>query len=37
VIVLGWLEAAAQVLAAGSSSQELQVLLSVADRQGQPP
>src|SRR5215207_2914099 len=37
VIVLGWLEAAAQVLAAGSSSQELQVLLSVAARQGQPP
>jgi hypothetical protein len=37
VIVLGWLEAAAQVLAAGSSSQELLVLLSVADRQNQPP
>ena len=37
VIVLGWLQAAAQVLAAGSSSQELQVLLSVADRHGQPP
>src|SRR5215218_7541368 len=36
VLVLGWLEAAAQVLAAGSSSQELQVLLSVADQQGQP-
>jgi hypothetical protein len=36
VIVLGWLEAAEQVLAAGSSSQELRVLLSVADRQGQP-
>jgi len=33
VLVLGWLEAAAQVLAAGSSPQELQVLLSVADRQ----
>jgi hypothetical protein len=33
VLVLGWLEAAAQVLAAGSSSQELQVLLSVADWQ----
>jgi hypothetical protein len=31
VIVLGWLEAAKQVLAAGSSTQELQVLLSVAD------
>jgi hypothetical protein len=37
VVVLGWLEAAAQVLAAGSSPQELQVLLSVADRHGQPP
>jgi hypothetical protein len=37
VVVLGWLEAAAQVLAAGSSSQELQVLLSVADRHGQAP
>jgi hypothetical protein len=37
VIVLGWLEAAEQVLASGSSAQELQVLLSVADRQGQPP
>ena len=37
VLVLGWLEAAAQVLAAGSSSQELQVLLSVGDRHGQPP
>jgi hypothetical protein len=36
VIVLGWLEAANQVLAAGTSSQELQVLLSVADqRDGQ--
>jgi hypothetical protein len=35
MIVLGWLEAAEQVLTAGSSSQELQVLLSVADRQGQ--
>jgi hypothetical protein len=33
VLVLSWLEAAAQVLAAGSSSQELQVLLSVADWQ----
>ena len=30
-------EAAQQVLATGSSSQELQVLLSVADRHGQPP
>jgi hypothetical protein len=36
VLVLGWLEAAQQVLAAGNSSQELQVLLSVADRQDQP-
>jgi len=36
VLVQGWLEAAHQVLAAGSSSQELQVLLSVADRHGQP-
>jgi hypothetical protein len=36
VVVLGWLEAAARVLAAGSSPQELQVLLSVADQQGQP-
>ena len=36
VVVLGWLEAAAQVLAAGSSPQKLQVLLSVADQQGQP-
>jgi hypothetical protein len=37
VVVLGWLEAAQHVLAAGSSPQELQVLLSVADRHGQPP
>ena len=37
VVVLAWLEAAQQVLAAGSSSQELVVLLSVADRHGQPP
>jgi hypothetical protein len=37
VVVLGWLEAAQRVLAAGSSPQELQVLLSVADRHGQPP
>jgi hypothetical protein len=37
VVVLGWLEAAQQVLAAGSSPQELQVLLSVADHHGQPP
>jgi hypothetical protein len=37
VLVLGWLEAAAQVLAAGTSPQELVVLLSVADRHGQSP
>jgi hypothetical protein len=37
VVVLAWLEAAGQLLAAGSSAQELQVLLSVADRHGQPP
>jgi len=37
VIVLGWLEVAGQLLAAGSSAEELQVLLSVADRHGQPP
>jgi hypothetical protein len=37
VIVLGWLEAAEQVLAAGGTAQELQVLLTVADRHGQPP
>jgi hypothetical protein len=36
VIVLGWLEAAKQVLAAGGTAQELQVLLTVADRHGQP-
>jgi hypothetical protein len=35
--VVGWLEAAQRVLAAGSSSQELQVLSSVADHHGQPP
>jgi hypothetical protein len=34
VVVLGWLEAAEQVLAAGGSAQELQVLLGVADRGG---
>jgi hypothetical protein len=37
VLVLGWLEAAEQVLAAGTSSQGLQVLLSLADPQHQPP
>ena len=36
VVVLGWLEAAAQVLAAGSSPQELQVLLSAGRPAGQP-
>ena len=34
VVVLGWLEAAEQVLTAGSSAQDLQVLLSVAGRHG---
>ena len=33
VVVLGWLEAAEQVLTAGSTAQDLQVLLSVAGRQ----
>jgi hypothetical protein len=36
VITVGWLEAAGQVLAAGSTAHDLQVLLSVAGRQGQP-
>jgi hypothetical protein len=34
VVTLGWLEAAEQVLTAGGTAQDLQVLLSVADRQG---
>lgn len=34
VVVLGWLEAAEQVLAAGGSAHELQVLLGVADQEG---
>jgi len=34
VLVLGWLEAAEQVLAAGGSAQELQVLLPLADQGG---
>jgi hypothetical protein len=34
VVTLGWLEAAEQVLTAGSTAQDLQVLLSVAGRQG---
>ncbi len=36
IITLGWLEAAEQVLAAGSTAHDLQVLLSVAGRRGQP-
>jgi hypothetical protein len=35
VIVLGWLEAAEQVLAGGGSAQELRVLLRVADQGGE--
>jgi hypothetical protein len=34
VVILGWLEAAEQVLTAGSTAQDLQVLLSVAGRHG---
>jgi hypothetical protein len=34
VITLGWLEAAEQVLTAGSTAHDLQVLLAVAGRQG---
>jgi hypothetical protein len=34
VIVLGWLEAAEQALAAGASAHELQVLLDVAGQEG---
>ena len=34
VVTLGWLEAAEQVLTAGSTAQDLQVLLSLAGRQG---
>jgi hypothetical protein len=34
VVTLGWLEAAEQVLTTGSTAQDLQVLLSVAGRQG---
>jgi hypothetical protein len=34
VVTLGWLEAAKQVLTAGSTAQDLQVLLSVAGRHG---
>jgi hypothetical protein len=34
VVVLGWLEAAEQALAAGASAQELQVLLGVAGQEG---
>ena len=36
VIVLGWLEAAEQALAAGASAHELQVLLDVAGQEGNP-
>jgi hypothetical protein len=35
VIVLGWLEAAEQVLAGGGSAQELRVLLRVGDQGGE--
>src|SRR5215207_6073076 len=34
MVVLGWLEAAEQALAAGASAQELQVLLGVAGQEG---
>jgi hypothetical protein len=34
VVTLGWLEAAEQVLTAGSTAQDLQVLVSLAGRQG---
>ena len=34
VVVVGWLEAAEQALAAGASAQELQVLLGVAGQEG---
>jgi hypothetical protein len=34
VVVVGWLEAAEQVLAAGGSIHELQVLLDVAGQKG---
>jgi hypothetical protein len=34
VVTVGWLEAAEQVLTAGSTPQDLQILLSVAGRQG---
>jgi hypothetical protein len=34
VVVLGWLEAAEQVLTAGSTAEDLQVLLTVAGRHG---
>jgi hypothetical protein len=34
VVTLGWLEAAEQVLIAGSTAQDLQVLVSLAGRQG---
>ena len=34
VVTLGWLEAAEQVLTAGSTAQDLQILVSLAGRQG---
>ena len=34
VVTVGWLEAAEQVLIAGSTAQDLQMFLSVAGRQG---
>ena len=34
LVILGWLEPAEQLLAAGSTAQDLQVLLSVAGRHG---
>jgi hypothetical protein len=37
VVTLGWLEAAEEVLASGSTAHDLQILLSVAGRRGQPP
>jgi hypothetical protein len=36
VVTLGWLEAAEQVLTAGSTAQDLQILLSVAPAKAQP-
>jgi len=36
VVTLGWLEAAEQVPTAGSTAQDLQILLSVAGRKARP-